>query len=76
MNPTCAEIFSICSSLRLLYSTFCCSKKLFPSGSMDTIKGPNSFTRQFHKVSGIQQKAAKARGRIDKFNRKYGMNQN
>ncbi|MCI7271592.1 MAG: 50S ribosomal protein L31, partial [Anaerobutyricum hallii] len=23
-----------------------------------------------------QQKAAKARGRIDKFNRKYGMNQN
>ena len=34
-----------------------------------------STKEDIHVYTG-QQKAAKARGRIDKFNRKYGMNQN
>ena len=50
---TCLQISSIALSFLSLKITLFSSNKLRPSVSMDTIRGPNSFTRQCHNVSGI-----------------------
>ena len=50
---TCLQISSVAASFFLLYSIFLSSKRLSPFASIETISGPNSFTRQFQSVSGI-----------------------
>ena len=50
---TCLQISSIAFSFLSLKTTLFSSNRLRPSVSIDTISGPNSFTRQCHSVSGI-----------------------
>ena len=47
------HISSATISLRWLKIILFCSNRLFPWVSMETINGPNSFTRHTHSVSGI-----------------------
>lgn len=53
MKPTCLQISAVAASFLSLKITLFCSNRLFPWVSMETISGPNSRTRQFHRVSGM-----------------------
>ena len=53
IKETCLQISATAASLRSLKRTLFSSNMLRPFASMETMSGPNSFTLQHHRVSGM-----------------------
>lgn len=53
IKETCLQISVTAASLRSLKHTLFSSNMLRPFASMETMSGPNSFTLQHHRVSGM-----------------------